>query len=48
MTHHLKGLKELDDSTKRIWISDIKEFYYNVCFCMGNVEINLKKRILEY
>jgi len=27
--NHLNSLKDLDDSTKRLWIADVKEFYYN-------------------
>ncbi|MHA1915488.1 MAG: hypothetical protein ACW986_17575 [Promethearchaeota archaeon] len=27
--NHLESLKELDESTKSIWISDVKGFYYN-------------------
>ncbi|MFX0039551.1 MAG: hypothetical protein ACFFCY_09365 [Promethearchaeota archaeon] len=27
---HLSLLKKLDDSTRSIWVSDVKEFYYNI------------------
>ncbi|MFX1304573.1 MAG: hypothetical protein ACFE9X_14550 [Promethearchaeota archaeon] len=30
MINHLNSLKELDSSTKNLWISDIEEFYYNI------------------
>ena len=29
MISYLNSLKELDESTKGLWISDVKEFYYN-------------------
>jgi hypothetical protein len=28
--HHLNSLKKLDNLNKNLWISDVKEFYYNI------------------
>ncbi|MFX1595159.1 MAG: hypothetical protein ACFFBK_03760 [Promethearchaeota archaeon] len=33
--NHLNLLKNLDDSTKRLWIADVKELYYNVVSALG-------------
>jgi hypothetical protein len=40
--NYLEYLKELDDTTKKLWISDVKEFYYNVFSALDLLNPNLK------
>ncbi|MFW9828923.1 MAG: hypothetical protein ACFFEY_15140 [Candidatus Thorarchaeota archaeon] len=39
---HLNSLKELDNTTKGLWISDVKEFYYNTISAWEMINVNLK------
>ncbi|MFW9821147.1 MAG: hypothetical protein ACFFE5_16200 [Candidatus Thorarchaeota archaeon] len=40
--NYLNNLKKLDDTTKNLWISDIKELYYNVFTALEFLNPNLK------
>jgi hypothetical protein len=39
--NYFNYLKELDDTTKKLWISDVKEFYYNVFSALDLLNPNL-------
>jgi len=39
---HLDSFKKLDNSTKNLWISDIKEFYYNIVSAWELLRTNIK------
>jgi hypothetical protein len=43
--HHLNAIKELDNNTKGLWISDVKDFYYNTISAWDMINPSLKLEI---